>query len=276
MLTRLRITGFKNLVDVDVNFGPLTCIAGPNGAGKSNLFDAILFLSALADRPLLEAAMSVRDGSQMASDVRNLFHQAGAKHANEMSFEAEMIIPPTGIDDLGQNAKASSTFLRYSLTLHYRGEGESGSRGQLEIWKEELVHIPKSKAHRHLAFPHSKTSWRESVIDGTRRAPSFISTSEMADQPRVIRMHQDSGRAGTPLELLAENLPRTVLSAANASENPTALLARREMQSWRLLQLEPTALRRSDDFNARPQLAADGRHLPAALYYLARGGLGSG
>jgi AAA15 family ATPase/GTPase len=28
MLTRLRVTGFKNLFDVDVRFGPFTCIAG--------------------------------------------------------------------------------------------------------------------------------------------------------------------------------------------------------------------------------------------------------
>ncbi|MBM3262563.1 MAG: AAA family ATPase [candidate division Zixibacteria bacterium] len=56
MLTRLKVSGFKNLVDVEVRFGPFTCIAGANGVGKSNLFDAILFLSALADRSLIEAA----------------------------------------------------------------------------------------------------------------------------------------------------------------------------------------------------------------------------
>ncbi|MBU4419712.1 MAG: AAA family ATPase, partial [Proteobacteria bacterium] len=43
MLTRLKISGFKNLVDVDVHFGPFNCITGVNGSGKSNLFDAIKF-----------------------------------------------------------------------------------------------------------------------------------------------------------------------------------------------------------------------------------------
>ncbi len=61
MLTRLKVSGFKNLVDVDVRFGPFTCVAGANGVGKSNLFDAIRFLSAIADCPLIEAALSVRD-----------------------------------------------------------------------------------------------------------------------------------------------------------------------------------------------------------------------
>ena len=49
MLTRLYVSGFKNLVDTEIRFGPLTCIAGPNGVGKSSVFDAIHFLSLLAD-----------------------------------------------------------------------------------------------------------------------------------------------------------------------------------------------------------------------------------
>ena len=43
MLTRFKVNGFKNLVAVDLRFGPFTCIAGANGVGKSNLFDAIRY-----------------------------------------------------------------------------------------------------------------------------------------------------------------------------------------------------------------------------------------
>ena len=101
MLTRLRVFGFKNLVDVDISFGPFTCIAGANGVGKSNLLDAILFLSALADRPLLDAALSVRDQGGKTGDIRGLFHHVGDHFDEEMRFDAEMIIPETGADDLG-------------------------------------------------------------------------------------------------------------------------------------------------------------------------------
>lgn len=89
MLTRLRVSGFKNLVDVDVRFGPFTCIAGANGVGKSNLFDAIRFLSALADRPLIDAALSVRDADGRSTDIRNLFHHVGDQYVDKMSFIAE-------------------------------------------------------------------------------------------------------------------------------------------------------------------------------------------
>src|SRR5579872_326333 len=111
MLTRLRVNGFKNLVDVDIRFGPVTCVAGANGVGKSNLFDAITFLSALAHRPLIDAALSVRDEGNRTADVRSIFHRVGDDYDAELSFEAEMIVPQAGWDDLGQEAKASITFL---------------------------------------------------------------------------------------------------------------------------------------------------------------------
>lgn len=127
MLTRLRISGFKNLVDVDVYFGPFTCVAGANAVGKSNLFDAIHFLSALADHPLIDAALSVRDEGGRTTDVKSLFHRVGDTFDKEMSFEAEMIVPHEGWDDLGQRAKATITFLRYSVTIAYR-EDDYGLR----------------------------------------------------------------------------------------------------------------------------------------------------
>ncbi len=113
MLTRLKVSGFKNLIELDVSFGPFTCIAGATGVGKSNLLDAIVFLSALADRPLIDAALAVRDQGAKTGDIRGLFHHVGDSFSTEMRFEAEMIIPESGTDDLGQPAQASSTFVQY-------------------------------------------------------------------------------------------------------------------------------------------------------------------
>ena len=263
MLTRLKVSGFKNLIDVDVRFGPFTCIAGPNGSGKSNLFDAIRFLSALADQTFMDAAMSVRDEKGHSGDIRSLFHQVGDQYDNTMHFEAEMIVPETGVDDLGQEAKASITFLHYVLTLEYKSEMGMVSRGGLALKKEELHQINLGDAPNHLLFPH-KPAWRKSAIRGRRTSP-FISTE--GDDLYIMR-HQD-GSGGRPLKRLASSLPRTVLSASSAAESPTALMARREMQSWKLLQLEPSALRGPDSFKSPTHLGMDGSHLAATLYYLA-------
>jgi predicted ATPase len=214
MIIRLKVKGFKNLVDVDVRFGPFTCVAGVNGVGKSNLFDAIRFLSALASQPLTEAALSVRAEGGSASDLRSLFHRVGNHYAKRMSFEVEMIVPPKAVDDLGQTGEASTTILRYSLELGYREDNRNNmSIGPLEILKEELVHIKKGEASKHLLFPHSRKKWRDKVIVGARRS-SFISTEGHGDA-RVIKLHQDRSK-GRPLTRAAAILPRTVLSVANA------------------------------------------------------------
>jgi predicted ATPase len=267
MLTRLKVSGFKNLVDVDVHFGPFTCVAAPNGVGKSNLFDAIRFLSMLADQPLIDAALAVRDEQRRTGDIRSLFYRSGDISATEMSFEAEMIVPREAFDDLGQKAAASITFLRYAITLAYRTDIDLRSLGGLELIREELSQINQRDAREHLPFPHS-AKWREKAIHGRRTSP-FIST-EIEGDTRLIKVHQDGGSAGRPRSLLAASLPRTAVSATNAAESPTALVARREMQSWRLLQLEPAALRQPDPFTAPTRLGADGSHLPATLYHLAR------
>jgi predicted ATPase len=267
MLTRLKVSGFKNLVDVDIRFGPFTCIAGANGVGKSNLFDAIRFLSALAERPLVEAALSVRDEESKSGDVRSLFHRIGNDFEKEMSFEAEMIIPETATDELGQTAKATITFLRYTLKLAYRANDNIRSLGSIEILEEKLEHINRGEAHIHLLFPMKVSTWRDSVLMGRRTSP-FIST-EVKDGGRFIKLHQDGGSSGRPLSRPAEKLPRTVLSSTNAAETPTALIAKQEMRSWRLLQLEPSALRKPDKYTAPISLAADGSHLASTLYHLA-------
>ena len=276
MLTRLKVDGFKNLVGVDVQFGPFTCIAGANGVGKSNLFDAIRFLSKLANWSLLEAALSVRDDSGRNMDVRGLFHRVGNSCAEKMSFEAEMIVPSEAVDDLGQEGKATTTFLRYTIELGLRkSTPQAQTANPLEILKEELVHILQSDAPKHLLFPHNAAQWRKNVVRGKRAGVAFISTASREREPaaetkaRIIKLHQDGGGKGRAYERAASALPRSVLSSATAAESPTALCARREMQSWQLLQLEPAALRQPDDFAAPSQLQSSGRHLPANLYRLA-------
>ena len=271
MLTRLKVDGFKNLHRIDVRLGPFTCVAGPNGVGKSNLFDAISFLAALADKPLAEAATTVRGGDLRRGDAWSLFRRAGGRSTDRMTFAAEFLIPEEGEDQLGQAATASITFLRYDLELRYRRNSAIRTMGALEIVRERLVHVNRSEARKRLGFPHRRP-WRDSVVKGRRTSP-FISTDD-EEGGAVVALHTDSVAGlggGRPRKVPAANLPRTMLSSVNnAAEHRTLVLARQEMAGWTQLQLEPSALRAPDGFTAPRSVGPDGAHLPATLYDLAQ------
>jgi predicted ATPase len=269
MLTRLRVNGFKNLVDVDVRFGPFTCIAGVNGSGKSNLFDAITFLAALAEKPLVEAALSVRGQGGRSADIRSLFHRVGDQYADEMSFEAEMIIPTEGIDDLGQPIKASSTFLRYSLTIAYQGHDPSYPGLPLRIIQERLDSVDRRAIRQQLPFPY-EPEWIETAVRDLGDAPmAFFETAEELGRRLRWKYWQVSRDVPDYGILIGAPMFRTFLSSEAAARNPTVLLAREEMRSWRVLQLNPAAIRKSSDFIETPGLGDDGSSIAATLYGLA-------
>ena len=173
-----------------------------------------------------------------------------------------MIVAKSAIDDLNQVADATFTFLTYKLSLREADLPESPL--PIEIVTEQLSYLPWSEAPKHLHFKHSRR-WRQSLkqAGGGGRRSNFIS-AVARDGETIIQRHQDGG-SGRPQPALARSLPRTVLSTANASESPTALCAKREMQSWRFLALEASSLRQPDSFNGASILDVHGRHMPATL-----------
>lgn len=275
MLTRLEVDGFKNLQKASIEFGPFTCIAGSNAAGKSNVFDAIEFISLLASRPLVEAAQEIRSArADRSGDPADLFWQGCGNERRLMRLAAEMIIPPLVEDDVGRQAKASITFVRYELEIGYEPASGLGKIGGLVLESEWLRPIKLGDAARRLGFPHSAKRFRRSAVTGRRAGGPFISTQDRGND-RVINIHQDGGSRGKPIPALAARAPATLVRTATDVDHPTILAARREMQNWHRLALEPSALRESDRYDdllraANGQhLAASGRHLPAALYRIA-------
>ena len=217
MLTRLRVKGFKNLVDVDVRFDQFTCIAGPNGAGKSNLFDAITFLGDLASMPIMKAASRARGTNGRISDFQSLFFKNAKGEFLPMLFVAEMIVP-----------------------------------GKV---------TPAAWIQKHISGPGQRTTPFIRTVPSDTEDPSSLP---------AIKLHGDQKgkKTGPPFDVPARKSPQTVLSGVNSSTHPTALAARREMRSWQLLQLEPSALRRFDNFGDDPHITSTGEHLPGALMRL--------
>jgi predicted ATPase len=269
MLTRLEVRGFKNLLDTSAEFGPFTCIAGANGIGKSNVFDAIEFLSHLASEPLVEASQRVRGSSgSRGGDVRDLFWDGYRDQNRRIELVAEMIVPPVVEDDLGAAAEASTTFLRYELTLGYEAPSGRGSVGRPSLLREELRHIKRGEAREHMRFPHHAKHFRTSVVRGERRGGAFLSTEEK-ENGTVINVHGDGGSFGRPQPRAAARAGRTVLSTVTTNDYPTILAARREMQSWRRFALEPSALRSPSTFSSPRSLGNKGEFLASALYRIA-------
>jgi predicted ATPase len=269
MLTRLRVSGFKNLRDVDLRFGPFTCIAGPNGVGKSNLFDAILFLSDLSSMPIVKAAGRARGTNGRASDFASLFAREADGAGGLMEFAVEMIVPGEVVDDFDRSARPTATFLEYTLTLRLNQEnGDSPNRDPVYIEKEELRAQSSSQADRLLEFPQRKQIPRRFIFGPGKRTTPFIATDQEAEP--VLLLYGEHGLGGRPTKVPARKSPQTVLSGVNSASHPTALAVRREMQSWRLLQLEPASLRKPDEFAGDAHLSAVGEHIPNTLVRLDR------
>ncbi len=271
MLTRLRVKGFKNLRDIDVKFSPFTCVAGPNGAGKSNLFDAIMFLSDLASMPIIRAASKARGTNGRAAEFDSLFFRGDGALDKVMVLVVEMVVPISVLDDFDREARPTATLLQYSLTLRLNGKNsESASKEPIFIEREELKALSSSDALRHLEFGPPKALVKRFVFGPAKRTRPFIEMGEGED-PVIVLAGDRGGKGGRAPKVPARKSPQTVLSGVNSVSHPTALAARREMQSWRLLQLEPTALRKPDEYRAEARVSVTGEHLPNALHRLGSG-----
>ena len=245
MLTRLQVKGFKNL------------------------FDAIELLSRLADETLTTASRQIRSPGGRG-DPRDLFWDGYGGAPKRLELAAEMIVSRVVEDDLGAEKDVKATFLRYELALGVDPPEGRGSIGRLVLLKEELTHITKGGAAAHLSFKHSARKFRDEVITGDRRGGAFLST-EHTENGTVINVHGDGGSRGRPQPRAAGHGGRTVLSTMSTNDYPTILAARREMQGWQRLALEPSALREPDEFTAeRPSLDQTGRYLAATLFRVAQ------
>jgi hypothetical protein len=166
MLLRLRIEGFKNLRDVDIRFGPLTCFVGLNGAGKSNIFDAIQLLRLLSETEIQQAAEAVRSPASGGFGPLDLFQ--GADGRRPIRLVADMLVPHRVVDDFGVEVAPSTNLLRYGIAFGFAEE----PRPRLELLEESLVPLPKGEARSILGFDHS-AEFRDSAVKGSRRRGPF-------------------------------------------------------------------------------------------------------
>ncbi|MBB5828293.1 AAA family ATPase [Micromonospora carbonacea] len=260
MLTRIEIDGFKSFREFSLDIPPFLVIIGRNAAGKSNLFDAIQFLSRLAGDPVLEAAQHMR------GDVVDLFHKhTDGTVVGEMSFAVEVLLGRSVTDAFGDTAEVNHSRLRYELRIELRSTGTSGMQ------RPYVIH----EAVRRIRRTDDKWMDDRFAIEQRKRLAAYRPgadplETERDDQGRPVFSIRQQGNQGRKRRLPATAATATVLSSlATATDFPLLYALKREMQSWRLLHLDPSALRTPDSYDDPDSLAANGGHLANTLRRLA-------
>ncbi|MDO5032879.1 AAA family ATPase [Corynebacterium sp.] len=253
MLTRLEVDGFKNLKRFSVDFGPYTCIVGQNAVGKSNIFDAISFLGATTEGTLNDAAANLRG---LRGDISEIF----GNEDKTIDFAAELIVAPSFQDDFGQVVTAETTYLRYELEIalveHAFAPGQNVRT--IELIREELRPLTKKHAKEKLKWAKEEFLNTAIKIKGTRKA----SIETTADEYIEAR----SGKAGRAPKIPLNEVGSTVLSVYGRNSEYSAIsAAHQELSTWKLLGLEPSAMRAPSAMNDPSSIDERGSHLPATL-----------
>ena len=110
MLKRIKIQGYKSLVDVEVHLQPLTVLFGPNASGKSNFLDALQLLSRIANSHTLREAFAppyrglpVESFTFDSKGIQGIVEQERVS----FSFEADVELSQTVVESVNQKIRSS-------------------------------------------------------------------------------------------------------------------------------------------------------------------------
>lgn len=255
MLTRIEIDGFKTFRGFSLDVPPFLVILGRNAAGKSNLFDALLFLGLISDDPLLEAARQTR------GDITELFHRrTDGSHLNRMSFAVEVLLERSVTDAFGDASKVIHSRVRYEVGIELR----QTAYGERPFVFNESASLIRQGGDSWIKQFDSRSRKSLATYSG-RSSAEMLKTDDTDPGRRVFRIFQERSQ-GRPRVLPANEATATVLSSlTTANEFPLLYALKRELKSWRLLHLDPTALRAPDSFDDPDVIATNGAHLANTL-----------
>lgn len=252
MIRRLRVKGYKSLVDVDVELGPLTVVFGPNATGKSNLLDAVNLLSRMVTSENLEEAFASHRGSPLEAftfgdgGMEELLGRSSAQFTVEADVELAEDVERTvreqierareGLSDGKHRSLVMKRLLRYSITVEILT-----ASGHLRVMDERLEVL---KA--------------DLTPDGTRTP--FL-WRELGDNH--IRLRREG--QGHPIhEELGQDRP-IVSKRLYPPHYPHVHAFREELARWRTYFLEPSAMRSETPLKEVLVLPSNGADL-AAFY----------
>ena len=267
MLTRFEVSGFKNLRDVVVDFGPFTCIAGPNGAGKSNLFDAIQLLSALSRTSFSRAFGEIRAGGGQRGTVRSMLSPRVLAGEENLRLAAELIVPGT-TEIAHRNVRLHNTFLRYEIELSV--DDSDGVAPRLGVVRESLAPLRMESLPEPMRAVCAdyviEWDWNDIsdifVTYPLRRCEKGVPTIYVRD----TAFDEERGPYDFMDSVEVDGMEATALSMADLFVPPEVRAVRWEMASWRFLSLEPSAMRAADSVDEVGPISATGAHVPVFLH----------
>lgn len=249
MLTRIEIDGFKTFESFSLDLEPMTAIVGPNASGKSNLFDALRFLSLLAQYDIRTAMQSLR------GEPEELFRRTPAGLSNRMSFAVEVLLGQTGVDAFGTSFATPAQRLRYELKLALVETADGVPRGV--IVREEKCR-PLTRKEDRSDFP------RKPQLNYNSRKVAFIDTEGDA-----LLIRQDGPhKHGHPRKLSLKEATQTALSTITTSDFPHLYALRETLAGIRFLEINPQAARKTNDRFEDRVLKPDASNLAAVLAHL--------
>ena len=255
MITRIEIDGFKTFEDFSLDLGPFMAIVGPNGSGKSNLFDAITFISGLAQNDIGGAMRALR-GTPV-----ELFRRTRARQRRRaMTFAVEVLLKPGGVDAFGTPFQLRAQRLRYEVEVAVRMDADNRFQ-DVYVRREHCGTIPKRRERQ------ADIGNGQPILYDGRLKPFIVTNSSAADgEPQAMEIRQDGpNKRGRPVVLSAAEAPRTALSTIATAEFPHLYALREMLSSIQFLHVDPQASRRPTDRLAPRRLLPDASNLATVL-----------
>ncbi len=231
MLKRIKVCGYKSLVDVDIDLHPLSVLLGPNASGKSNFLDALQLLSRIATRQTLKEAFeppyrgkpleSFTFGSR---GIRGLLGQETAS----FSIEADVSLSDSVLEAVNRQVremKQSGT----SSELDRSGKNHILVRERNLRYRVEIEILPKSGILR-VTDEFLGALTRDGRIQGKRKL--FL---EKEKEHLHLRIEGQS----RPI-YYERYLDHSILSKPlYPPHHPHLVAFRKELASWNFFYLEP-------------------------------------
>ena len=255
MLTRIEIDGFKTFDRFHLDVPPFLVVLGPNASGKSNLFDAIQLLGRLADHDLALAVKELR------GEPLELFRRdPSGRPGQSMKLAVEVLLDPRIRDSWGSEQTLTHTRLRYEVVISRREDAQGLDR--LYVTEESARPI-LAKDDPWRAGGSIGLEVRKQFLRYARQSP-FLSHEETDEGQGFFSLAQD-GRQGRKRKLPAHEASASALSSVTTAEFLHLFALREEFRHWRLLQLDPAALRKASPRVGPDHLLPDGSNLATVL-----------